>query len=376
MFEQKIRVNKRIFNIGHLGNFWLISSFVLGFAILLALLVLSGFSGVGRKSDSQALASSGNAAGVEIGGKIAFVKSNIQLYISWPLTGKDYLVAEVPQTKIKDPDTGELVDNIGESIIKPVFSPDGAYLAFERTIVPYDGYMTERPGSLWVATGDGRSAKLIADDVVFSHWSDDGKWVYCYHIAVESAASLPSVRIWQRHEVETGKVEVLMDKSSTLSALWLSSAISSTGETVYVEPIMDALLGAQVEGFKLILLESGSRRIIAVGGDILGKTQGRAKALPPQWSPNGRYVATTVYSNLIDGWEEWEQWDKSAVYVYDTQLHKGHKVGSISSFVCWSPDSRGLVVPHGDSSGVVDLDGNGYTPVFPVSSAADWSAKD
>jgi hypothetical protein len=227
-----------------------------------------------------------------------------------------------------------------------------------------------------VADGDGRNPKLIADGVVFSHWSDDGQSIYCYHIASESAASLPNVRIWQKHDVATGKVEVLMNASTELSAKWLSSAVSSTGNTMYVEPIMDALLAAEIEGFKLVLADSAGRKTIVKGGDILGKTQGRAKALPPMWSPDGRYVATTVYSNLLDGLEEWEQWDKSAVYLYDTQLRKGHKVGTIGSFVCWSPDGKGLVVPDGDSLSVVDLNGNGSTRVGPSAVAADWTAKD
>jgi Tol biopolymer transport system component len=371
--EQKAQVNQRPVDISPLANFSVVSAFVLGFVILLTLLALSSIDGLSRKINPQASTSPGSAIGSSLGGKIALVQDNIRLYVTWPSTDKEYLVVEVPPTKKLDPYTHELVENTRESIIKPMFSPDGKHLAYERTIMPYDGYVTERPGSLWVADGDGRNTKRIADDVVFSHWSDDGKWVYCYHIANESAADLPNARIWQRHEVESGKVEVLMDSSRELDDVWLSSAVSSKGKRLYVEQVMDAKFGCQVEGFKLVLSDSSGPVTIAEGGNILGDTQGRVKTMPPLWSPDGRYVATTIYSNIVDGWQEWKQWDKSVVYLYDTQLNKGRTVGSLGSFVCWTPDSKGLVVPNGKTCGVVDLNGNGFTSICPMAGAADWT---
>lgn len=371
--EQKAHVNTRSTIMSPLMNFSLISGFVFGFALILAVLALSTIDSMTGKAGTNGTSPSG-AEAIDISGKMALVQDNTRLVIRWPEQDKEYLVAAVPPTKIYDPSTHEWVENKRESIIQPTFSPKGKNLSYVRTIESYDGYLTGRAGTLWVADAEGRNAKRIASNVVFSHWSDDGEWIYCYGIPDSGTSGLADSRIWQRHHVTDGRVEVLTDSFKELDDTWLHSVASDTGNRIVVEPVTDDKFGCQVEDFKLIVSTQSGQKKIGLGSDILQVDGGRAKVLTPAWSPDGRYIAMTIYKNIYDGWEELRQWDKSVVYIYDINTGKGRVVGDLQTFLCWTPDSRGLVVPNGKTCGVVTLDGTDFTPVGPMAGAADWSS--
>lgn len=346
------------------GTYGKISIIAGVFVVLVSVLAFLGFGLQGKILNINFSAESADATDSYTEGKIAMVRENTKLFVRWPATEKERLVVEALPNE---------VSTTREFIVKPLFSPDGKHLAFVRTIERYDGYLTGQEGTLWIATGNGHDPRPLSEQVVLSHWDNDSKWLYCYRYNNGPAGSHEST-VWQKVNVENGQVEILTDSSKELDDEWLSSVVSPKGQKLTVEKVMDAMFGLQTEDFKLVISDSKGTRTITGGSDILGKTEGRPKTLPPAWSPNGRYAAMTIYANVVDGWEEMRQWEQSTLYIYDTELDKGFVVPSQDVFICWAPDSSGLVVSNGGDCGVIKLDGKDFRSVGPNANEAHWVA--
>jgi Tol biopolymer transport system component len=225
----------------------------------------------------------------------------------------------------------------------PAWSPDGRYVAFDRTRRLGDGATN---ASIVVARSDGSASRELTSasapfDAVRPVWSRDGRW-----IAFEVGSSvLPTTVQWERRD------------GRDVNALFVGGGLFSTASPPSWSPdgrmlALSGSLGAR-SGLYVVARDTGRLRRVAPG-DV------RFAA----WSPDGKRIA---YADAVS-----------------TAL-AGPGGGRITRLrapparLAWSPDGRRIAYTSGCSVGIVSVNATGAAPALTAcpaeveTSTPSWS---
>ena len=240
------------------------------------------------------------------------------------------LQTQISNLWVKDLETGISKPLTTEGVIKrnPVsWSPDGSFIAYENT------YSEDRAMDVYRVGVYGGSPVNLTEDSLFIDsapaWSPDGRWI-AFHSNREG------------EEAGTEDIWMMSPEGTDLQNLTASTL-----------PWRDRFPAWSPDGSRIAFYRQGSVSdsisSIALPGLWVMNADGRNQQMlvpfetfasePPVWSPDGKWIAAS------DGVPEF-----SDIWLVPSQGGEAVPIPipGLERSVCWSPDSRALMLTHDD----------------------------
>jgi TolB protein len=226
------------------------------------------------------------------------------------------------------------------SLGHPVWSPDGARIAFERHF------------DLWIASASGLRAHRVRSEAAWPSWGPHGR-----RLAFQSYDSIGSSR-----DDGTGYGTVIADNGIGDTSKEEPSWSPTAGRLAYVDALAD--LG-------------GAIRTVKADGTSVTSVTRHGSDFAPDWAPDGRRIAFVRHRPGCARGK-----CTNDIYVVSASGHGGYLLARDATQPSWSPDATKLLfvrrVADGEEIFVVDADGSHVTRLtdnHAVDAEPDWQPR-
>jgi Tol biopolymer transport system component len=249
---------------------------------------------------------------------------------------------------------------------RPVFSPDGLRLAFDR-------WQSGTNPDVWVMDADGAHARQVVSDRAIDtvpNWTPDGRRLVFVsdrngRSAVWTADAggggerllldLGSDTDWVRLSPDGRSLAFARRSADGIVNVWRAALPSGTPRQLTSDPEFAGFPCWSPDGrFLAVQLKRGEDAQVAVmpaeGGRPVPITTDPGQHWPYSWSPDGRHVA---FAGLHEGF--WNVYRVERASGREERLTRYEKLGAYVRYPAWSPRGDALVYEYAETTGNVWL---------------------